>query len=45
MRELVLICCRCNHGIKPNEPYNKHDHDRASGPPVVTYTHRVCPAR
>ncbi len=33
------ICCRCQQGIKPGEPYRKHAHDRASGAPLVNYSH------
>lgn len=41
---VVLICCHCQVGIRPDEPYETHVHDRASGPPYVTYSHRgVCP--
>ncbi|MER5184491.1 hypothetical protein ABT009_40300 [Streptomyces sp. NPDC002896] len=35
-----MICCRCQKGIKPDEPYRTHVHDRPSGPPVINYSHR-----
>ncbi|WP_156726919.1 hypothetical protein [Streptomyces apocyni] len=36
----VVICCRCERAIKPDEPYEKHVHDRATGAPLVNYSHR-----
>jgi hypothetical protein len=43
--ELVLICCRCDRGIRPGEKYDEHVHDRASAGPTVMYSHRVCPPK
>jgi hypothetical protein len=41
-----MICCRCDRGIMPGEPYREHVHDRASGAPLVNYSHKGgCPRR
>lgn len=46
MNDLVLICCRCGHSIRPGEKHDEHIHDRASGAPLVNYSHRGgCPSR
>jgi hypothetical protein len=40
----VLVCCRCDQGIRPDEPAQRHDHDRPTGPMLVNYSHRDgCP--
>ncbi|MBD0838766.1 hypothetical protein [Streptomyces sp. TRM68416] len=40
MYEGVRICCRCQKGILPGEPYDTNTHDRASGPPLVLFVHK-----
>ncbi|WP_156726544.1 hypothetical protein [Streptomyces apocyni] len=43
----IVICCRCGREIKAGEPYERHVHDRATGAPLVNYSHRdrdgACP--
>ncbi|MHC0432672.1 hypothetical protein ACX6XY_21195 [Streptomyces sp. O3] len=38
--EALTFCCRCDRAIKPGEPYDRHIHDRATGVPLTTYSHR-----
>jgi hypothetical protein len=41
-----MICVRCQQGIRPGEPYERHVHDRPSSGPRVNYSHRDrCPAQ
>jgi hypothetical protein len=35
----VLICCRCDFSILPNERPAKHVHDRPTGAPLVEFSH------
>ncbi len=35
-----VICFRCQVVIQPGMPYDSHIHDRASGPPYTTSSHR-----
>lgn len=37
--EVVLICCRCQAGIGPGEEYERHDHDRPTAAPFITFSH------
>ncbi|WP_156726171.1 hypothetical protein [Streptomyces apocyni] len=39
--ERVVICCRCDRAIRPGEKYEKTVHDRATGVPLVVYSHRA----
>lgn len=34
-----MTCCRCDEPIRLDEAYKQYVHDRASGPPVITYSH------
>ncbi|MGW1024177.1 hypothetical protein ACWD4J_10725 [Streptomyces sp. NPDC002577] len=39
-----MICCRCQQGIKPGQPFNVHVHDRGSAAPLTNYSHKgSCP--
>ncbi|WP_282703266.1 hypothetical protein [Streptomyces sp. CC219B] len=40
MYEGIRICCRCQQAILPGEPYDTHAHDRASGPPLILFSHK-----
>jgi hypothetical protein len=41
---MVVICYRCQLGIRPTESHESHVHDRATGAPYVTYSHSgACP--
>ncbi|WP_156723129.1 hypothetical protein [Streptomyces apocyni] len=40
LRSPSAICCRCDRTIKPDEPYERHIHDRGTGAPLVNYSHR-----
>lgn len=35
----VLVCCRCQQGIRPNERAARVDHDRPTGAPCVNHYH------
>jgi hypothetical protein len=34
------ICCRCQKGINPGEPYERHVHDRPTAAPFITFSHK-----
>ena len=40
MYEGVRICCRCQLGIPPGEPYDEHTHDRPSSAPLILFSHK-----
>jgi len=37
--EGVRVCCRCQLRIQPGDPYDIHAHDRASGAPLILFSH------
>lgn len=42
----VLVCARCDYAILPGEAYITLNHERMSGPPVVSHVHKdPCPKR
>ncbi|MFP3987915.1 hypothetical protein U9R90_10505 [Streptomyces sp. E11-3] len=36
----IVICRSREREIQPGEPYGRHVHDRATGAPLVNYSHR-----
>jgi hypothetical protein len=40
MYEGIRICCRCQLGILPGEPYEENTHDRPTGAPLILFSHK-----
>lgn len=40
MYEGVRICCRCQLGILPGEPYDEVVHDRPTGAHLTQFVHK-----
>ena len=40
MYEGVRICCRCQQGILPAEPYDEIVHDRPTGAHLALFVHK-----
>jgi len=40
MHEGVRICCRCQQGILPAEPYDEVVHDRPTGAHLALFVHK-----
>lgn len=40
MYEGVRICCRCQLGILPGDPYDEVVHDRPTGAHLVQFVHK-----
>lgn len=39
VHEGTRVCFRCQRAILPGEPYDMHGHDRASGAPLILFSH------